>query len=227
MTRNFIHTQDIVKPSASRILKTPCLLRHVHWCLLNVMFGSSLQHRNCNTHWLLEGNKQHSISVSCFPVSQHFWLLFQIKWASPDWAYKAFLHGKRTFEHANGLVFSSLQNLAVPIWPFLLKFRAPWEKLYLSYQPCCRFPHTHTLTFSKGWYVVEEKNHVPASCYFPLSPFVLCAYGQGTIVLDLCVWWGMLLSSSLLVKSPQGQSSLLLLQLLYQTLRNRVVSISF
>lgn len=79
-------------------------------------------------------------------------------------AFKAFLHGKRTSEHTNGLVLSSVQDLAIPIWPFLLKYRAPWktEKLYLSYQPRCRSPHIPTPGFSRGWYAVERKNHAPS-----------------------------------------------------------------
>lgn len=51
-------------------------------------------------------------------------------------AFKDFLNDKRTSEHANGLqLLRSVQNLAIPVWPFLLKFRAPgkMEKLHLSF----------------------------------------------------------------------------------------------
>lgn len=83
LTTSYI--QDIVKPKASRILKTLCLSRQVHWCLLNMTFGSGVQHRNYINRWLLKGDKKHSIFVSYFSVSQQFCLLFQIKWASLDW----------------------------------------------------------------------------------------------------------------------------------------------
>lgn len=51
----------------------------------------------------------------------------------------------------------------------------------------------------------------------PLHYFSLLCL-QAIIVLYRWVWWGMLLSSSLLVKYSQGQSGLSLLLLLYQTL---------
>lgn len=85
VTTDFTHTQDSVKPKACRILKALCLSRQVHWCLSNVMIGSDIQHRNYIRRWLLEGDKKRSIFASYFSVSQHFWLLFLIQWASPAW----------------------------------------------------------------------------------------------------------------------------------------------
>lgn len=153
--------------------------------------GSSLWCRRCISYWLLRGEENHS---PLFSVSQHLWLLIQIKLVSLDWK------PSRLFLVARELLKTQVdwfwvQSLAVPPWRFLLKSRDHWvmEKFHPSEELFCKFPCTWWQTYLLQRLIFGWRVTPPTPLYSPLSLSVPFAYRWGMIVLNVCGGWGMLL----------------------------------
>lgn len=87
-------------------------------------------------------NKKHCVFGSYFSVTQHFWLLFQFKWAELDWKYLRLFFMAR--EHLNMQMGWSWVQCKT--WPFLFGLSFQTLELPARWRNCI-FPTNHVLGF--------------------------------------------------------------------------------